>query len=462
MKRQLGPLVYLSICILATPAAAQRIQTGAFVGEPVVPALTKEVRDLPPPDPTDGEEFNYEGARRYDHGRVSRDIRVSPRVSSLVAFQEGVPHPQGRAFDTPGINLLVGTNGFSPPDNTGDVGLNHFIRGENASVITIYDKTGAQLDQFALDSLSTGGVCGSGAGDPIIQYDELADRWILTEFATDLAQVDTLCVYVSQTPDPEAAYWHYTFNPGQSGTQDYPKYGIWPDAYYVGVNNGGWVLAMDRAAMLTGGPATMQEFNMGELPVFGFQLPLPASMEGAAPPAAEPGIFLRPRDTEVTGGACVVNPEPCDLMDIWELTIDWATPANSSLDQIASVEMADWDHTLCGTGSNWSCMPQQGSTQRIDPIREPIHYPLQYTNHGSRETVTGCFAEDWNGTDHAGVHWFALERTAGNPWSLENEGVLADTTFHRSVCSASMDSAGNIAVAYTLTGDTAHPSSTLR
>jgi hypothetical protein len=98
-------------------------------------------------------------------------------------------------------------------------------------------------------------------------------------------------------------------------------------------------------------------------------------------------------------------------------------------------------------------MPQPNTSQKIDPIREPLHFPLQYRNFGSHETLVGCFAEDVDGTDHAAVHWFEIRRTTGD-WTVYQEGVLGgEPNVHRSVCSAAMDKEGNIAVGYTRTGD---------
>jgi subtilisin-like proprotein convertase family protein len=146
-------------------------------------------------------------------------------------------------------------------------------------------------------------------------------------------------------------------------------------------------------------------------------------------------------------------------MEMWSLHVDWTTPGNSSLTSLPGIHLTDWDQTLCGTGSDWSCMPQPGTTQALDPIREPLHFPLQYRNFGTHETLVGCFAEDVDGTDHAAVHWFEIRSTppgSGN-WVNYQDGVVGDglADVHRSVCSAAMDSAGNIAVGYTRTGSVA-------
>ncbi|MBN1815284.1 MAG: proprotein convertase P-domain-containing protein, partial [Anaerolineae bacterium] len=419
------------------------------VSGPYTPTLSVAVRDLPPQPNLPS--LDREPAQRDDHGIIVPNIQMPPHGNPLVDLQASVDAPTPDDFTIPILNFAGVQSSSSPPDDTGDVGPNHFLQGDNGpggSRVTVYDKTGTSLYQFYMEDLATSAPCTNGYCDPIIQYDELADRWMIAEFDSS---ANTLCVYVSVTPDPTDQWWAYAFNP-PGGMQDYPKYAVWPDGYYMGANNGGTVIVLERADMLNGQPATMQTFSIGTLPGFSFQLTVPATLEGDPPPAGSPAYYLRPRDTEVHGGSC----PNCDLMEMWAFHVDWTTPANSSLTSLPGVQLTDWDQTLCGTGGDWDCMPQPGTSQKIDPIREPIHYPLQYRNFGTHETLVGCFAEDVDGTDHAAVHWFEIRRTppgSGN-WVNYQEGVVGDGTVdvHRSVCSAAMDSAGNIAVGYTRTG----------
>lgn len=437
---------------LLTLGSAETLPFTMTVSGPYTPTVSVAVRDLP--EDEDLPTLVNKPATRDDHGYLGPDIQMPPHGNVLVDLQQSAPEPIADGFETPILNFAGVQDNSSPPDDTGDVGMNHYLQGDNGpsgSRVTIYDKTGVQLDQFDMEDLASSAPCNSGYCDPIIQYDDLADRWMIAEFDSS---ANTLCVYISTTPDPTGSWYAYAFDP-PGGMQDYPKYGVWSDGYYIGVNNGGTVIVLERNDMLNGQPATMQTFNIGELPGFGFQLTVPATLEGQAPPAGAPAYFLRPRDTEIHGGTC----PGCDLMEMWEFHVDWVTPANSSLTALPGVQLTDWDQTLCGSGSDWSCMPQPGTSQALDPIREPVHYPLQYRNFGTHETLVGCFAEDVDGTDHAAVHWFEIRRTpAGSgTWIKYQEGVIGDGTvdIHRSVCSAAMDSAGNIAVGYTRTGSQA-------
>lgn len=442
--------------------AQDRISGATQVVGPVFPTLSPRVRDLPPLAPVDGL-YGLEMKRRDEQGFLGPEVLVPPVEDPLVELQRRAPIPAPSAFDTPIVNVEGADYGSYPPDCTGDVGPDHVVQGVNAanSTVWVFDKNGVFDTSFTMESLSSTAPCNNGYCDPVILYDQLADRWVISEFS---GTGSYFCVYVSQTPDPTGAWYAYTFNAGYSSVPDYPKYGVWPldedgdgafddGAYLVGVNAGTTttrdVFAMERSKMLAGQPATMQKFSLPDLAGWGFQLFLPAGHEGPdPPPSGARGLFLRPVDTEIHGGTCA----GCDLMEMRELFVDWAAPANSLVTQLPSIQMADWDHTLCGTSGNWDCMPQPGTTQAIDPIREPLHFPLQYRNFGTHETLVGAFAVDVDGTDHAAVRWFEL-RKEGSSWYLYQEGTLGgEAGVHRSVASAAMDGSGNIAVGYTRTG----------
>ena len=212
-------------------------------------------------------------------------------------------------FSTPVLNFEgIAFTGAFPPDTVGDVGPNHYIQMVNdgvngGSVFAVYDKAGNLLaGPISLQSLWTeGGACAAGLGDPIVLYDPLADRWLLSEFAA----TDTdnhLCVYISQTPDPVSGGW-FLYDFPTPDFPDYPKYAVWPDAYYVSSNESSpAVYALDRTRMLTGQPATFQRFTAPRLAGFNFQALLPSDLDGSTPPpAGAPNYFMRHRDDEVHG-----------------------------------------------------------------------------------------------------------------------------------------------------------------
>ncbi len=125
-------------------------------------------------------------------------------------------------------------SGVSPPDPVGDVGPNHYVAMSNLS-FQIFNKAGTSVFGPAANNTlwaGFGGACQTeNAGDPIVLHDQLADRWILTQF-TAAGPTYFNCVAVSTTPDPTGTYYRYAFTTG-ANFPDYPKYGVWPDALYI-------------------------------------------------------------------------------------------------------------------------------------------------------------------------------------------------------------------------------------
>src|SRR4051812_7367616 len=174
-----------------------------------------------------------------------------------------------------GMNSTQSGCGCLPPDTHGDVGPNHYVQSVNSS-IKIFDKSGTALNgangttyNSFFSSMGPTTPCGDGAsndGDGIVFYDHLADRWVVSDFAFPAFPGVSFyqCVGVSKTSDPVAGgWWLYAVQVDSSHTNylgDYPKFGLWPDAYYFSVNmfstdttfNGVRVFALNRANMLNG------------------------------------------------------------------------------------------------------------------------------------------------------------------------------------------------------------------
>ena len=176
----------------------------------------------------------------------------------------------------------MGYTGVNPADPSVDVGPNHvvqMINGGSGSYIQVYNKTGTpQGGQVYFDNFM--GMAG-GAGDPIVLYDERADRWFLSEFS---ASGNNLHIAISQTADPGGSYYTYVFNsPG--GFPDYPKYSIWENEYIMTANvNTPDVFAFNRTDLLAGTATPAQMFNQSNFGTIGFQASTPVSMNGTALP----------------------------------------------------------------------------------------------------------------------------------------------------------------------------------
>jgi len=406
-------------------------------------------------DPIGGRDPLFELQSAFDSSRGSADDNDQDRAAL-----------GGDPFGTPSRNFPgFAATGAGVPDTVGDVGPNHFIQSVNASGgarVRIWDKaepTPNQLADFFMDSLGSG-QCGSGFGDPIVLYDREADRWMISEFATS---GNNNCVYISQTSDPVSGGWFaYAFS-GPS-FPDYPHYAVWPTdangglgSYLVTVNDGPSVWAMDRGNMLVGNAATFQRFTLPNLPGFGFETATAADIDGPnQPDSGEPGIIMRHRDTESHSGPAA----PGDLLEMWEFDVDWVNSGNSTLTQLTSIDVAEFDSSLCGLTS-FNCFQQPGTGTTLDPLREVIMHRLQYMRHGAGfETIVGNFVTDIDGANTGGIRWFELRRNnSSDPWSLEQEGTwsLADGD-SRWMGASAMDQSGNIALAYNVSSTSTFPS----
>jgi hypothetical protein len=431
------------------PPVQPPMQTGAEYLEPVVPHLVEA--DL----------RNLRRARAWTPGDAIKEIpkRRRPPLSPAPGMEPAVPDPllpiqreaERRTVGVggPGLPLLnfdgQDFTGVNPPDTVGDVGTLHYIQATNSTAgsrLVIYDKAGSPVaGPFALDSLGAGD-CAFGLGDPIVLYDELADRWLLSEFSQIANQ---LCVYVSRSADPVTGGW-YNYAFATPNFPDYPKYAVWPDAYYVTSNESSpAIYALERTRMLAGQPATLQRFTAPPLEGFGFQALTPADVDGPAPPVGTPGLFMRHRDDEAHDAG---NNDPTrDFLELFEFDVDFANPANSTFTGPLPIDIAEFDSSLCGLLS-FNCFPQPGSGTTLDPLREVIMWRLQYRNFGDRQTLVGNLVTDVDGANTGGLRWFEL-RDTGNGWALQQEGTFAppDST-NRWMGATAMDELGNIAVGY--------------
>ncbi|MFQ5914786.1 MAG: hypothetical protein ACE5JS_16590 [Nitrospinota bacterium] len=343
-----------------------------------------------------------------------------------------------------GINNV---NGVLPPDTNGDVGPNHYIQMVNVS-FAIYDKTGTLLvGPLNINSLWSGfgGPCEfNNHGDPIVLYDPLANRWLLSQFVAFTNQ----CIAISKGPDPVASgWWLYDFPTGV--VNDYPKFGVWPDAYYMGSQRGypccgtdAW--AFDRASMLIGAAATAQRFfDPGPMM-------LPSDLDGSTlPPANAPNVFARLIDGAEWGGV--------DRLEMYEFSVDWTNPAFSTFTPLPDLPTAPFDRHMCTFGLIDECVPQPGTAQRLETLTAWLMHRLQYRNFGSHETLVVNHSVDVDGTDHAGIRWYELRKSAGT-WSINQQGSYAPDSDHRWMGSVAMDSAGNMALGYSVSSSTVFPS----
>ncbi|MFZ6027010.1 MAG: Kelch repeat-containing protein [Chloroflexota bacterium] len=445
-------LVLSSFILSATAFAASGKDTpppAVEVSEPVTPKLSPVMRDVPyiaPERKLDREEINpikNPGLFLPDFGLTGTDTKAQDPLAANGLNARNAPTPLIN-FDGQGdFNL------YAPPDTTGDVGPNHFVQMVNVET-AIYDKTGTLLDQFTNDQLwdGTGGVCeANNDGDPIVLYDDMADRWLLSQFAVP-AGSEAMCFAISMTNDPTGSYYLYEFP--MPDFPDYPKIGVWPDGYYLGTNTGYpnqyYAHVFDRVAMLSGAAATRQSVG-GQANFL-----MPADADGALPPpAGSPGVFYTFFD-----GGYPNHPAGVDRLAIFEFDIDWATPANTTFTLAQEIPIADFNYTTCGFFVR-DCVPQLGTTMHLDAVDPWPMARLQYRNLAQYEAMVGNFTVDVTGTDQSGIRWFEL-RKQGADWQLHQEGTFAPDANYRFMGSIAMDGSGNIALGYSVSSASMYPS----
>ena len=351
---------------------------------------------------------------------------------------------------------------LSPPDTMGEVGPNHYMQWVNLS-LAIWDKQG----QLLLGPLpgnmlwqGFGGLCeANNDGDPIVLYDELADRWMISQFALDLYADAGFhqCIAISQTPDPTGAWYLYDFLYSATLLNDYPKFGVWHDAYYMTANQfdgssfdfrGAGAVAFERKKMLLGDPtARMIVFDLQPLfPNAGGLLP--ADSDGLPPSTNTPGLFMRFDDHGDT-----------DQLFLWEFHTDWNDPTRSTFgldgQPTITIPVAPFDPNMCG-GSR-SCIPQPNTYTQLDAISDFIMYRLQYRNFGAYSSLVTSHTVDVDGNDTAGVRWYEL-RNPGSGWNLYQQGTFAPADgLQRWMSSAALDASGNLALGYSTSSSTSYP-----
>ncbi|MEL7061521.1 MAG: hypothetical protein AAGN46_15965 [Acidobacteriota bacterium] len=467
---RLSMIALVAICLLGAPAwaaddDASKAETAERVvvrgaeelGGPIVPhRFFGDLRDLPRlPMWEPGDSYLVNPRRSLDE----IDTFFTPaKLDPLLARQQEVG-TRGAAASSQLLSFEGVDTGASPPDPSGDIGKNYYIHAVNASSFAIFDKTDGSLvaGPTAMDSLSSG-QCAAGAGDPIIVYDDLAERWLMTEF-TNIGNND-LCLYVSMTDDPVTGGWcAYEFQ--DSSFPDYPKWGIWPNVYMATSQQGNSppVYAFDRENMLNCDAARpTQKLTGPGLPGLGFEIFTPANVDGAAPPNGSPAFLMRHRDTELGNQGPPGMPDE-DILEIWQFEVDWDTPANTALTQLPDIMVSEFDSNLCPPINQFSCVPQPNNGPRLDPLLEVIMNQLVYRNFGTHETLVGVLQTDIGDfEDHSGERWFELRKTGQGDWQLHQEGTWSPDAEHRFMGTIGMDRAGNILLGYALSSTTTSPS----
>jgi uncharacterized repeat protein (TIGR01451 family) len=389
------------------------------------------------------------------------------KVDQLCAQQPAqlLPNATGLTLDQNFCGYTPAPFPIFASDASGAAGPNHYFQTENFSAV-IFDKTGKVVlgpfftSVFWNGFTSPGNTCSFTWSDVVVLYDHDAQRWFVSRFASVVPPSGPpswyQCFAVSTTSDPTGQYNRYVFPIDPANFSDYPKFGVWPDAYYMTSNNRGnslnptpptghFVVAFERSAMLAGQAAREIIFKIDNK---GLQAHiLPADWDGKTPPpAGSPNYLARPLDTNMGW--------PQSAMEIWTAQVDWGA-GTGVLNLQTTLPQDAYDTAICNLVQ--SCIPQPNTTVGLTPLAlGAMMYRLAYRNFGDHESMVfnQTVAEDFN--SHAGIRWYELRRSGGS-WSIFQHANFAPDSKHRWMGSLAMDRFGNMAMGYNVSSSATFP-----
>ncbi|MBI5100916.1 MAG: hypothetical protein HZB33_03675 [Nitrospirae bacterium] len=357
-----------------------------------------------------------------------------------------------------------------PPDTNGDVGPNHYIQAVNASY-AIYDKAGNLQASFTEDNLWAGSGApqcdGNSMGDPIVVYDPLADRWILSHFAFGYSGGQPVtpfyqCIAVSKTSNPlSGGWWLYALQMDPGGVnlppvgtlQDYPKFGIWPDCLYMSANEftepgdtfaGTLVAAFSRSDLISGNTLTWSMLFL-PYPAYNIFTMIPSNLLGSAPSSlpssGSPNYFVS--ESQSVFGFEVrrfVTRNDCASGTFY------TTPV--------TVAQSTYDYNSLG-----DVVPQLGTTIKLDALGDRLMQKVQFRRVGSDESLWVVHSVRPDTSSTVRPEWAEIDVTGGTVSStaVQLQTYVPDTTIYRWMGSLAVDKDGNMALGYSTSSSTSYP-----
>lgn len=461
------------------PAAAVLLAGAAHAAQPLQANTRLQAADRSPPLSEIARTLASQRPAAI-HTIIPRRL-VTPRMKSRApvgAMRGGAPASalQSGGAVTPNVftSTLLNQEGIAsditvaPPDPNGAVGETQYVQWVNNRLAVYRKSDGALLlgplpgnAVFAGMSGSPGAeaCANSNFGDPIVQYDKLAKRWILTQFGWDPANEFTgpyyQCIAVSTSSDATGTYYRYSWDQrdanGLPVFPDYPKLGVWPDAYYFT-----WVLfppigqdgyfgpracGVDRAVMLAGGAPTARCYDFGDFygPV------LPSDLDGTMPPPAGSPNYMMSLDFNADGTG--------DHLFMWHFSFARASVSDAITIPVAPFTIA------CPNESGGPCIQQPAPGEPLDALGDRLMYRLAYRNFGDREALVANHSVQQPGVPPdgpVGVRWYELRNPRTNP-GVYQQGTWAPDANSRWMGSIAMDRMGNIALGYSVSGPATFP-----
>lgn len=343
---------------------------------------------------------------------------------------------------TPGVDFDgVPAQNYAPSDSNMAVGPNHIVETVNVR-LAVYSKTGTLLSgptNFTSFFAPLGSNCAAGASDPIVLYDRMADRWLISDIGYTGSAPFLECVGVSKTNDPTGAYTLYSYSFG-ANLNDYPKLSTWATASnsaYLATYNifgsptGAAICGLDRTKMLAGNPGAAQLCQMAT--DFSY---LPSDMDGPTPPVdGTPGLFITWN-------------KPGELY-LRKLTLNFAG-GTATLSSPTSILVANFTQACSG------CVPQTGTTQTLDTLGDRPMYRFAVRHFADHDRAVFNHAVQTGTGSQVAVRWYELYDPAGAV-TVNQQGTFAPDTTYRWMASIAEDKNGDIGLGYSASSSSIHP-----
>jgi hypothetical protein len=426
----------------APSSPGTEVKTGTYYG------VSRPARDLP-------------SSATAFRGSPDRPLRSPGQNAGPVA-----PDPIAQTTTGPQVSTTGGLNfngigdtsntpsnpcNCAPPDTNGAVGASQYVQVVNTA-FGVYDKTtGAIASGFpkAINTLWTGfggGCQTNNDGDPTVAYDQQANVWVISQFSVSTTPY-LQCVAVSTTSDATGAYHLYSFNYGATQFPDYPKLGVWSNAYVTTYNifNNGQTFAgpkvcvWDRSAMLSGATPTelCNQFGTSVNSI------LPADIDGSILPAAGQPI------PAVSLGSNALN--------YYTFSPNF-TAKTLAVTGPTSIPVASFSQACSGG----TCIPQPGTSNKLDSLADRLMYRLAYRKFSDGHealVVTDSVLVSGNKRSQVdGMRWYELRNPSAGTPTLYQQGTFSPDSANRWMGSIAMDKNGDIALGYSVSSGSVFPS----
>ncbi len=273
-------------------------------------------------------------------------------------------------------------------------------------------------------------------------YDQLANRWFVSQIGT-YATGDE-CIAVSTSSDATGAWHRYAFHLGPN-EYDYPKFSVWPDAYYLSANVfttangflGPQPFAFDRSAMLAGNPTTF----VAPVAPLGSSADFitPADLDGSILPASgAPETFVS------YPGAGNYN--------IYHFHADFITPANSTWTTFASPPAAAFTAVCPGSRD---CVPELNG-ENVEDMSSRVMFRAAYRKFpDGHEALVGNYAVSSGGV--GAIRWFEIRNVSSGPVQVVQESTYQPDSTWRWEGSIAMDGSGDLALGFSASSASIYP-----